>query len=1086
MKFIADFHLHSHFSIATSKNLIPEYLDYWARLKGIRVIGTGDFTHPGWLKELKEKLEPSRQGLFRLKAKYTLDTDLPFLSSPDYETQFLLTAEISTIYKKHGRVRKVHNLLFVPDLETAEHIQGALSRIGNIASDGRPILGLDSRDLLEIVLHSSEQSFFVPAHIWTPWFSALGAQSGFDTIEECYDDLAEHIYAVETGLSSDPPMNWMCSFLDRYTLISNSDAHSPEKLGREANLFNTELSYDGILQAMKTGDPDHFLGTVEFFPQEGKYHYDGHRKCGIRWDPLKTLKHHGICPVCGKKVTIGVMNRVVQLADRTDLTLRKNRHTFYSLIPLREILSEITGVGPQSKKVVHAYYSLLRKAGSEFHLLLDMPPDEIKAAGNDILSEAVLRMRNREVSIEEGFDGEFGCVKVFQDDEKGLFAPQESIFDDLVREKQHKKQNRKLIDFDLEEYRRLRVYQKVQESGDGKTEPPASISIPAPLFKELNPEQQKAVEHFHGPALILAGPGTGKTRTLTCRIAHLILNKSVSPESILAVTFTNKAAAEMSERLKSLINDRAIISQLQISTFHGFGLSILKRQIEKSGKKGQFSIIDEEDKKRILYREIGCEKKELADISDTITRAKQHLKSADEIEDPYLSEIFHRYEKNLREQNILDLDDLIYIPVKIFQTDPEMLSYYRNTYRWISIDEYQDVNFAQYQMMKLLMPDADANLCVIGDPDQSIYGFRGADVKFIKTFMDDFPQTAIYTLTKSYRCSDYILKVSHQVIQSGSAKEKEVLEGLSRGVKIQIVENNTEKSEAEFVARTIEKMMGGLRFFSIDSQITEGMQDASISSLSDFVVLCRINRQMNALEKAFHDHNIPYQIVGDTPLFKKEPVKSIIDLLKLSIHPENTFLKNQCIEKKIIAKAEVAGLSEELRRCDSVKNKASTLINTYFNSEKAENNHLFRKLLDITNDFGDSLDEFLTFAALGTGVDTYTRNTEDVALMTLHSAKGLEFKCVFIVGCENGLIPYSLFKSQKPYPDEERRLLYVGMTRAKKFLFLSYAKKRFIFSKEYHLKRSLFLDSIEEELLELSKSEYKRGKKKEDKQPGLF
>jgi len=445
MKYIADFHIHSHYSIATSKMLVPEYIDYWARLKGIKVVGTGDFTHPGWLKELQLKLEPAEPGLFRLKDEFMLDEASETHTFSGTSTRFLLTAEISNIYKKYGKVRKVHNLIFAPDFEVVEKIQTALSKLGNITSDGRPILGLSSKDLLEIALNASDRVFFVPAHIWTPWFSVLGAKSGFNTVEECYDDLADHIYAVETGLSSDPPMNWMCSFLDRYTLISNSDAHSPEKLGREANLFNTELSYDGIIHAMKTGDPEQFLGTVEFFPQEGKYHFDGHRKCSISWNPLKTLKNNEICSVCGKKVTIGVMNRVAQLADRSDIEERCNRHSFYSLITLKKILSEITGVGQESKKVSRAYHSILEKTDSELNLLLNMPVNDIKTACNDILSEAIRRMRDREVYIKEGFDGEFGQIRVFREEELKLFGPQEELLPDTVYEKNIQGPDRRTI-----------------------------------------------------------------------------------------------------------------------------------------------------------------------------------------------------------------------------------------------------------------------------------------------------------------------------------------------------------------------------------------------------------------------------------------------------------------------------------------------------------------------------------------------------------------------------------------------------------------------------------------------------------------
>ncbi len=1079
MKFIADFHIHSHYSIATSKDLTPEYLDYWARLKGISILGTGDFTYPGWLEEMKEKLEPAEQGLFKLRDKLKKNIAIEAPSFAHKKVRFILTSEISNIYKKYGKVRKVHNLIFAPDFQTVEKMQTELSRIGNITSDGRPILGIDSRDLLEIALNSSDRVLFVPAHIWTPWFSALGSQSGFESIEECYGDLADYIFAVETGLSSNPPMNWICSFLDRYTLISNSDAHSPEKLGREANIFNTELSYDAIILAIKSGNPENFLGTVEFFPQEGKYHYDGHRKCGIRWDPLETLKHNGVCPVCGKNVTIGVVNRVLQLADRKEMTERKKRHPFYSLIPLKEILSEITGVGPQSKKVLQAYNSIVQKVDSEFDLLLEKPIDEVEKAYNDLLSEAIRRMREGEVYIEEGFDGEYGRIRVFKEGEKNSFGLQESLFKDTAHEKAPQKAKTGLFSFDLLEYKKLEKQ---------KAHSHTSYNTLTNLFKELNSEQKRAMEHLSGPALVLAGPGTGKTQILTTRIANLILNRAINPESILAVTFTNKAASEMKERLKLLLNGEALISRLQISTFHAFGLSILKNFYERLGRSRNFSIIDEDDRKEILYKNMGCEKRRLKNISDIITKSKQNLNTKDKyLEDNYIQELFNRYEMLLIKQNLFDLDDLIYSPIKLFTLYPKILSHYRERLGWILIDEYQDINYAQYQMIKMLSPHAHPNLYVIGDPNQAIYGFRGADVRFIRRFIDDYPGAVVYRLKKSYRCTDFILRGSGQIIKGESLKDKAImLEGLRKGIKIKISRHSSDKSEAEFVARTIEKMMGGLRFFSIDSQITEGDQDTEIESLSDFVVLCRMGRQMEVLKKAFNDHVIPYQIVTESPFFETEPIKSIVDLLKLSLNPENTFLKNRLIEKNILSHIGLREFHSLIKNQSSLKKKVLFIIDKYFSTEKSTYKSSFERLLALTEDILDSPEEFLQFAATGTGIDTYKPNVENVTLMTIHAAKGLEFTCVFIVGCENGLLPYSIFEDQRSDFDEERRLLYVGMTRAKRFLFLSHAEKRYIFGKEYHLQRSPYLDSIEEGLIELSKTDYKKVEEKEDIQPSLF
>jgi uncharacterized protein (TIGR00375 family) len=1073
MKFIADLHIHSHFSIATSKQLIPEHLDFWAKLKGITVVGTGDFTHPGWIKELKEKLEPAEQGLFRLKKEFNFQNFDNLANFSKKDVRFILTSEISNIYKKNGKVRKVHNVIFAPDFETVEKIQQSLINMGgNITSDGRPILGLDSKDLLELALEASENIFFVPAHIWTPWFSVLGDKSGFDSIEECYEELSEYIYAVETGLSSDPPMNWICSFLDKYTLISDSDAHSPEKLGRNANIFNTELSYDSIVNALKSGNPEQCLGTIDLFPQEGKYHYDGHRKCGILWDPVETLKHNRICPECGKKVTVGVMNRVVQLSDRENFKERKNRLPFYSIIPLKEILSEISGMGPNSKKIDRTYQTILQKIGSELDILLNIPIDEINEKGNNILAEAIKRMRNGEIYIKEGFDGEFGVIKVFQDGEIQSFD--DTLFDDFVQIKPPK---RKLINFDLKEYRRLQKTQEKQQLDKFEIKTKFEKQD---FLDQLNPEQKKAVEHIKGPALIIAGPGTGKTRVIAVRIANLIKNEKINPENILAVTFTNKAANEMKERLE-LFLDKETISKLQVSTFHAFGYSIIKDHLNETGRRGNYSIINEEDKRLILQLKLGCDKKQVKKISDSITKAKQNLETPDEIKEKEIPKFFKQYEEILKEQNLFDLDDLIYLPVLLFEKNPEILDQYRSKYQWIMIDEYQDINYAQYKMIQKLMPEKDSNLCVIGDPNQAIYGFRGADVMFINRFINDYPEAEIYKLKKSYRCSENVIRASGNVIQEGS--ETKLLEGIKSDLKIKIGENSSDKSEAEFIARTIERKMGGLRFFSMDSHITEGQEDTEIKSLSDFVVLCRIKNQMKALEKAFKDHSIPYQKIGTESLFSQEPVKTIIEIISLLRNPDQIYLKEK-LDKKI-KNIDFEKLKNKIP-IESLKDMVIEIVNNYFKEEKDKEE--VKKLMAFSENFGNNTDDFLKNIALGTEIDIFKHDTEKVTLMTLHAAKGLEFQCVFIVGCEDGLLPYSLFESQVSDFDEEKRLLYVGMTRAKKYLFLTHANRRFIMGKEYRLERSSFLSRIEKELIEFSKSEYKKKEKKEkdDKQLRLF
>jgi superfamily I DNA/RNA helicase len=830
-----------------------------------------------------------------------------------------------------------------------------------------------------------------------------------------------------------------------------------------------------MTRALKTGDSRHFGGTIDLFPQEGKYHYDGHRKCNICWNPVQTLKHNGRCSVCGKPVTVGVMNRVVQLSDRENLEERPNRAPFYSIIPLKEILAEIAGVGSNSRKVDTQYMTLLKKGHPELELLLDVPVEEIEKIGGPELAEAVRRMRNREVKVQEGYDGEYGVITVFEKEEAGAYQPttQAALFKDIhAPQNPHaeKTQRQKLINFDLVEYRLLQKQKVGLEIAE-------EMSQAANDENGLNPEQWAAVRHFSGPALVIAGPGTGKTRVLTRRIVHLISEKGIDPENILAVTFTNKAAAEIRERLEQVLEKN---SQPQVTTFHSLGYSIL-REIRGNA----LTIIDPEDKKRLLQYSLGCEKRRVNLIADAITQVKQQLQTPDQAQDETLAGIFLRYEERLKELNVVDLDDLLYVPVRLLTTDAQLREFYRRKCQWIMVDEYQDVNYAQYQLIRLLAPgganEADANLCVIGDPDQAIYGFRGADVRFINAFQEDYPHAVLFRLKKSYRCTDSILQASGHVIKSNEkALSESIMQGMSSGVKIKIVENSTDKSEAEYVARSIEGMMGGLRFFSMDSSITQGNQEAEIDSLADFVVLCRVKAQMDSLEKAFNDHSIPYQVIGETPFFQQEPVKSLVDLLKLTLNPANEFLREQLIDKKIITPLDLPTLMTTVAQELNVKealNALLTIVVDRFPGERTETEAQFKRVLQEAEPFQaqpDGKEAFLKFASLGAAVDTYQPQLENVALMTLHAAKGLEFKCVFIVGCEDGLLPYSLFEQRQADVEEERRLLYVGMTRAKKYLFLSHAQKRWLGGREYHLKRSPFLDNIEKELIEALRQEPKK------------
>jgi len=407
MRIIADLHIHSSHSRATSPDMNLPALERWAGLKGIDLLGTGDFTHPAHFAAITELLIESAPGLYTLSA-----------SKSKKPVHFMLTAEVCNIFTQGGRKRKVHSLIFAPSIEAVRRINARLGKMGNLKSDGRPIFGFSATELLKAVLDSSPDAMLVPAHAWTPWFSLFGSKSGFDSIEECFGDCSAHIRAIETGLSSDPAMNGRLSALDDITLISNSDAHSPAKIGREANVLNSCLDYFEITGIFKSKDADRFIHTIEFFPEEGKYHSDGHRGCGILFTPEQTGKAGGKCPVCGKGLTVGVMNRVSQLADRPAHISVKSAQRFVSAVPLQEIIAESCGVGVNSARVQKEYLRLVTTAGSEFSLLLDMSEADLTQAIGPEIAVAIMKVRRGEVDITPGFDGEFGKIRIFGPAEK--------------------------------------------------------------------------------------------------------------------------------------------------------------------------------------------------------------------------------------------------------------------------------------------------------------------------------------------------------------------------------------------------------------------------------------------------------------------------------------------------------------------------------------------------------------------------------------------------------------------------------------------------------------------------------------------
>ncbi|MCW5909977.1 MAG: UvrD-helicase domain-containing protein [Cyclobacteriaceae bacterium] len=742
MFYIADLHLHSHYSRATSKDLNLETLYQWARIKGIHVVGTGDFTHPLWFKELKEKLEPDGTGLFRLKNPPK--EDVPGFKCADIDVRFCLTSEISSIYKHGDKVRKNHNCVYAPDLETVARINAKLAQIGNLAADGRPILGLPSRDLLEIVLQTSEHAHLIPAHIWTPWFSMFGSKSGYDSVKECFRDLSDHIFALETGLSSDPEMNWRLSMLDKYTLVSNSDAHSPQKLGREANLFDTERSYYGLFDALKSKKG--FLGTYEFFPEEGKYHMDGHRKCDVCFEPEESIKHKNICPKCGQPLTIGVLHRVTELSDRKQPQKPEGAADFHYIIPLPEILSEIKNASASSKTVNQSFQQTISLFGNEFTLLKQAPIEDIEKKAGMVVAEAIKRMRTQQVNPQGGYDGEYGVIKIFKEGELAQLTGQTNFFGmDAV----NKTTKRKSKDREIE--KKVLPVDTAQENKSAA----------------LNAEQQAACE-AEGAVLVTAGPGTGKTKTLISWIAHCIHKRNAQPREVLAVTFTNKAADEMKERLAVVLEDKS--RGITLDTFHSICFAVLQERYENLDK-----VYD--DKSREIILGTLFPDKEEKEIKKLSAELSNYFESNREEISAEIKSIAATYRDFTLQNGGIDLADIIGSVIRLWNTEPEWLEGYRNRYHYIAVDELQDINPLQYEFLKLLA--SGKNVFAIGDPDQSIYGFRGSDVQLFFQFSEDFHAKEI-ALQKNYRSSAFIVEAASAVIGHNTGR-KPVNLGAVRG-----------------------------------------------------------------------------------------------------------------------------------------------------------------------------------------------------------------------------------------------------------------------------------------------------------------
>ena len=1069
MPYIADLHIHSHYSRATSKDLNLESLYQWAQIKGIDVVGTGDFTHPQWFNELQTKLVPDGSGFFRLKHPPQM-LALPGLKHQARDIRFCLATEISSIYKYDGRVRKNHNLLYAPDLETVAKINTKLATIGNLKADGRPILGLPARDLLEIALEASDRAYLIPAHIWTPWFSTLGSKAGYDSIEACFRDLTSHIFALETGLSSDPAMNWKLSALDRYTMVSNSDAHSPKNLGREASLFDTVLTYDALFEALKTRKG--FLGTIEFFPEEGKYHLDGHRKCGVCVEPATTQAYKGLCPACGKLLTVGVLHRVEELADRTQPQQPQGAANFEYLIPLPEIVSEIKGTSPNSKGVQQQFRQIISLFGSEFAFLREAPIADIRKQLGPIYAEAIRRLRNQKVVPTPGYDGLYGTIHLFQPGEIQQLAGQRLFFENTTPAMQQ------------------RVPQAHALAKVAHKTPQPTVTKPS---IQLNTAQQTISTHTQGAALVKAGPGTGKTQTLIHWLAQCLAQAKSTDSQLLAITFTNKAAEELQERLQTLLGERA--NRIHTGTFHGIAYQLLQERYPELQ-----AIYSAEDRQLILKQLFPQwtqqRRQQLAHALEKYLDTGQDQNFKD------LQRYATEYSNLLAERKAIDLADIVGQLLRLWETEREWLHKHRERYTALAVDELQDINPQQYQLLRAL--GQGKSLLAIGDPDQAIYGFRGADMRLFFQFQKDFDATE-YTLEENYRTTATIVQAAQAFIQHNTLRSGLQLQAHKGfGSKISIFEADNERDEVAYVLSQIKAYVGGI------DNLALGIPDEGTYAFDDMAILFRQRTVGKHFFAKLRKAGIPAHFSDGASWLAEPPfyvVGAMLRLLVLQLQDMTTmhYLFRDRLQKAGIAAVDTKKMEHQMPqflttfkdisewyhlfnkmlRDQGVAAVVKAIIDRYVPTDVLDDSQRLQQatLLRLAQEAPDA-PTFLRQMTLGNYTDAGRIRGEGIHLLTFHAAKGLEFPVVFIAGAEEGITPMQRSDSDL---EEERRLFYVALTRAQEAVHLTWTRERKHYGQSKVNTKSRFVAELPPDCLVETTQDAAVSKKKErERQLQLF
>ena len=976
----------------------------------------------------------------------------------------------------------------MPSFDAAARLNARLGAIGNLKSDGRPILGLDSRDLVEICLEACDEVLFIPAHIWTPHFAVLGASSGFDTLEECFEDMLPHIFAVETGLSSDPPMNWRLSMLDNYAIVSNSDAHSPQKLAREATCFNTELSFRGMYDALKDRDPTRFTGTLEFYPEEGKYHFDGHRKCDICWKPAQTLDADGICPVCNRKLTVGVLHRVEKLADRAEGDRPDVAMPFENLIPLPEIIGSVLQVGPTSKRVQTVYEQMLATHGAELKILRQLPIEEIAKTGDPLIAEGIRRTREGDVHIDPGYDGVYGKIQVFSDEDRALLSGQESLFPSSqlsVASSQPTPPNQPPAPSPQSSAPLFHLRSSLLTPTGTCLHSSADTSSHFPL---LTSHQQAAVTMDKGPVIVTAGPGTGKTRVLTHRVIDLIQNRGVSPASVMAVTFTNRAATEMWERIVSLSSGGEELVPMRVGTFHRLSLDLLREHApERLG-----AIADRGEARAVLQEVIADIDTEIPvdDALSQISLYKAQGHETPDITDTELQTIYTNYQHRLTTYGLMDFDDILLILHDVLCDD--ILQTVQARFSHILVDEFQDVNAVQYALIQKLAGDG-SGLFVIGDPDQAIYGFRGASAGYFAQLKTDFPETNEVILQHTFRSTPQIISAASSLLG-----ERSYIPIRTDGPNLRALSTPGETGEGIAIVEEISRMVGGADLLQANE---EGKR-----SLDDFAVLFRTGRQADALETCFLQAGIPYRVIGQKSyldaasvqhalsFFKcvlKEDISSapttrdIIDLLSIpAFDPgrETRASIRQQIQDNTLSDTVQEKWDAAIEAINRFRNEISHLspseLIAKWTEEFATPDDIDIERLGLLAQGVDTIAELLDIITLGQDGDFVRRGKiarpEAVTLMTLHASKGLEFPVVFISGIEEGLIPHA-----EADIEEEKRLFFVGITRGQDEVILTHARSRRRFGERIAPEISRFVADIPEDIIDFVDLRTQRRKRAE-------